>query len=144
MMERLFRFALIVALGSAAIGCDDESREDLNTFAESVGIETRQLVLALRNTGATVEVVETVPPSQSLFSTQTTRITVNGAEVFVFEFATIAETDAAVARLPSILAVTTFPVGPHFYRGNRIIVLYVGTDSAITAQLERLLGPPIA
>jgi hypothetical protein len=136
------RFALIVSLAAAAVGCE-ESRQDLSTFAESVGIETRQFVLALRNIGATVEVVETIPPAQSLFSTQTTRITVNGAEVFVFEFATVAETDAAVARLPSILAVTTFPVGPHFYRGNRIIVLYVGTDSAITSLLERLLGPEI-
>jgi hypothetical protein len=40
--------------------------------------------------------------------------------------------------------VTTFPVGPHFYRGNRIIVLYVGTDTAMTSLLQQLLGPPIA
>ena len=143
MPDWIRRGVVVVSLGLTIPACD-ESREDLSGFAESVGVETRQMVVALRNLGATVEVVQTVPPAESLFSTQTTRITVNGAEVFVFEFASVAETDAAVARLPSILAVTTFPVGPHFYRGNRIIVLYVGTDTSITSLLERLLGPPIA
>ena len=132
-----------MALALIVLGCE-ESRVDISSFPESVGVETRQLVLALRNAGATSEVAETIPPSSSLFSTPTTRIRVDGADVFVFEFASVAETDAAVARLPAILAVTTFPVRPHFYRGNRIIVLYVGTDSAIISRLERLLGRPIA
>ena len=135
--------ALVALLGLTLVGCE-ESRVDLTTFSEAVGIETRQFTLALRNAGATAEVAESIPAASSLFSTPTTRLVVNRADVFVFEFATTAEADAAVARLPSILAVTTFPVGPHFYRGNRIIVLYVGTDSAMTSLLERLLGPPIA
>ena len=143
MRNRIRHSALAVLLGLTVLGCE-ESRVDINTFPEAVGIETRQLILALRNTGATAEVAESIPPNQSLFSTPTTRVRLNGADVFVFEFATTAETDAAVARLPAILAVTTFPVGPHFYRGNRIIVLYVGTDTAIISLLERLLGPAIA
>ena len=134
---------MAVLLGLAVLGCE-ESRVDISSFPEAVGIETRQLILALRNVGATAEVAESVSADQSLFSTPTTRIVVNGADVFVFEFGSVAETDAAVARLPAILAVTTFPVGPHFYRGNRIIVLYVGTDTAMTSLLERLLGRPIA
>jgi hypothetical protein len=143
MRNRIRRSALVVLLGLTVLGCE-ESRVDLTTFSEAVGVETRQLILALRNVGAAAEVAESVPSDQSLFSTPTTRVRVNGADVFVFEFGSVAETDAAVARLPAILAVTTFPVGPHFYRGNRIIVLYVGTDAAMTSLLERLLGRPIA
>ena len=143
MLEAIRRSAAAVLLVMALLGCE-ESRVDLTSFSESVGIETRQFALALRNTGASAEVAESIPPGSSLLSAPTTRLRVNGADVFVFEFASAAETDAAVARLPAILAVTTFPAGPHFYRGNRIIVLYVGTDSAIMSLLERLLGRPIA
>jgi hypothetical protein len=143
MRNRIRRSALVVLLGLTVLGCE-ESRVDLTTFSEAVGIETRQLILALRNLGATAEVAESIPPASSLLSAPTTRVVVNGADVFVFEFASRAEADAAVARLPAILAVTTFPVGPHFYRGNRIIVLYVGTDTAMTSLFERLLGRPIA
>ena len=130
-------------LGLPLFACD-ESQVDLSSFPESVGAPTRQLIVALQHAGARAEVVETAAAEDSLFSTPTTHVSVNGGEVYVFEFASAAETEAAVARLPQILAVTLFPVGPHFYRGDRMIVLYVGTDPATLALLERLLGPPIA
>lgn len=143
MSDGIRRLVLVALLGATLFGCE-ESRVELSSFPGAVGVETGQLVLALRDAGATAEVAESIPPPDSLFSTPTTRVRLNTGEVFVYEFASTAETDAAVARLPSILAVTLFAVGPHFYRGNRIIVLYVGTDTATIPLLERLLGPQIA
>ena len=109
-----------------------------------MGVETRQFVVALQNAGADVQVVQTVTAESSLFGVPATHLRVNGAEVAVYEFATVAEADAGVARVPFILATTTFPPGPHFYRGNRIIVLYVGQDAAMISLLDRLLGPAFA
>ena len=137
----ILRSVLAVSVG-LTLGCE-ESRVELSSFPGAVGVETRQLVLGLRSAGATAEVAESIPPADSLFAAPTTRVRVNGGDVFVYEFGSTAETNAAVARLPSILAVTLFPVGPHFYRGNRIIVLYVGTDTATISLLGRLLGPEI-
>ena len=133
---------LAAALGAFVLAC--ESRVDISDFPDAVGFETRQFIVALRGLGATAEVVETAPPTSSLLSGATTRVALNGADVLVFEFATLAETDAAAARVPGILAVTRFLSRPHFFRGNRIIVLYVGTDAAVTTLIERLLGPQFA
>jgi hypothetical protein len=143
MLQGIRRWGWVVLLGLPLFACD-ESRVDLSSFPESVGAPTRQLIVALQNAGARAEVVETTPAADSLFGAPTTHITVNGGEVYVYEFASAAETEAAVRRLPQILAVTLFPVGPHFYRGDRMIVLYVGTDPATLALFERLLGPEIA
>jgi hypothetical protein len=134
---------LAIALGLCAAACE-ESGVDIDDFPDAVGVETRQFVVALRGAGADVEVVETVPPAQSLFGVLTTRLSVNGADVVVYEFGSTAETEAAWARVPTILATSTFPAAPNFYKGNRIIVLYVGTDAAMLGLLERLLGPPFA
>jgi hypothetical protein len=46
--------------------------------------------------------------------------------------------------VPDILAVTHWISAPHFFRGNRLIVLYVGTDAGVIAPLQRLLGPQFA
>jgi hypothetical protein len=138
----LSRLVTMAALGASVLAC--ESHVDITGFPDPVGVETRQFIVALRGLGATAEVVVTVPPASSLLSAPTTRVQVNGVDVFVFEFASAAEVDAAVARVPGILALTLFPSRPHFFRGNRIIVLYVGTDAAVIALLERLLGPQFA
>jgi hypothetical protein len=133
---------LTAVLAAAALAC--ESRVDISSFPDAVGVETRQLIVALRRAGATAEVVETQPPASSLLSAPTTRVAVNGADVLVFEYATLTEADAAAARVPDIMARTLFPSRPHFFRGNRVIVLYVGTDPAVITPLERLLGPQFA
>jgi hypothetical protein len=138
--DRVRRWATVVLTALACVACE-ESRVDISDFPAEVGVETRQFIVALRNAGATVEVRETAPASNSLLGAPTTHITVNGADVYVSEFATRAEADAAAARVPALLTVTTFPAAPHFFRGDRIIVLYVGNDPAIVSLLQGLLGP---
>jgi hypothetical protein len=134
-----FRSVALALLGVALFACE-ESRQNLEDFPSAVGVETRQFIVALRNGGATAEIVTTVPPSNSLLNVPTTIVRLNGAEIQVYEFGSAAETDAAVARLPQILAASTFPSAPHFYRGNRIMVLYVGTDASVSGPIERLIG----
>jgi hypothetical protein len=140
-VPRLSGAIALALIAFTLLGC--ESTEDIADFPESVGVETRQFVVALRGAGATVEIVETAPPSQGLFAAPSTHLRVNGADVFVFEFTSAAEVDAAMARIPAILPVTLFPGAPHFYRGNRIIVLYAGTDPAMLSLLQGLLGAPV-
>src|SRR2546428_292722 len=71
------------------------------------------------------------------------------ADVHVFEYASVSEVDAEAARVSAdgstvgttqISRVST----PHFFRGNRLIVLYVGTDDRIIQMLASLLGPQFA
>lgn len=37
-----------------------------------------------------------------------------------------------------------YPGPPHFFRRERVIVLYVGSDTALLGLLRELLGPPFA
>lgn len=121
------------------------------------------LVDHLRAAGATV-VPETPEPTETVVSGETSSsfmsvpgliITVNGARVTVYEYADEATTTTEVARISP--DGTTFKPGagasgahvdwiepPHFYSVGRIIVLYVGTDTAITTLLTQQVGPQIA
>jgi hypothetical protein len=142
-MRRILRHgALLAALGCAP-GCEEETGRP-TMVPGTAGTETSQLILALRDVGASAEVVDIVPAGSGILSAPATRVTLNGAVVFVYEFATAAEADAEARRVPDILAVTRWTSVPHFFRGNRLIVLYVGTDAAVLAALQRLLGPQFA
>lgn len=92
-----------------------------------------------------------VLPQQSnpFFSTNAQVLIVNGANVSVFEYASIAaaETDAAkVSPDGSFVgsAVITWVGPPHFYRSGRFIVIYAGSSDAVLGPLEAVLGPPFA
>lgn len=76
-------------------------------------------------------------------------IQVNGASVQVFELAD-EQTAASIAARISPDASQIGPVSiswlapPYFFRAGRSIVLYVGEDAAVIAELRRVLGEPIA
>jgi hypothetical protein len=133
---------ILVAVASM-LGCDEDPGRP-TSVPGAAGPETSQLILALRDLGATAEVIDIVPSGSGLLSAPATRVQVNGATVFVFEFASVAEADAEARRVPGIVAVTLFTSPPHFFRGNRLIVLYLGTDAGVIAPLQRLLGPQFA
>lgn len=132
----------MLAVAAFPLACEEGSRP--TSVPGAGGTETSQLILALRDLGATAEVVDIVPAGSGILSAPATRVAVNGAVVFVYEFATVAEADAEAARVPDILAVTRWTSAPHFFRGNRLIVHYVGTDEAVISPLQRLLGPQFA
>ena len=114
------------------------------------GPETTQLLAALQRNGATADIAEIMPlSSMPFFSVPAVRVLVNAASVHVFEYATVSAADAEAARVSadgSTVGATqiSWVSTPHFFRGNRLIVLYVGTDDRIIQMLASLLGPQFA
>ena len=77
------------------------------------------------------------------------RLSVAGDEVDVFEYATAAAARNEMAHVsPTGSPVGTYQVTwlapPRFYRKDRVIVLYVGTNPAVVRALDAILGPPFA
>ena len=101
----------------------------------------------LRAAGATVEPAGDI--SQPFFSVTGNAITVNGENVQVFEY-----TDAAVADAEALLVsadgssvgttMVNWVAAPHFYKTGKLIVLYVGDNTAVINVLEAVLGPQFA
>ncbi len=105
------------------------------------------LIDNLRAAGATVEPAGEI--SQPFFSVRGRVITVNGGDVQVFEYADAATADAEAALVsPDGSSVGTSMVSwvapPHFYKEGKLIVLYVGDDTAVVSALEAVLSPQFA
>lgn len=105
------------------------------------------LISALEGSGATVEIGE--PVSQVFFSTEGTLLKVKGADVQVFEYESAEEMENEASQVSpdggSIgTSMVTWVDVPHFYKANRIIVLYVGNDASVLDVLESALGPQFA
>jgi hypothetical protein len=102
---------------------------------------------ALRAEGATAEVVDSI--SQDFFNVEGQIITVNGADVQVFEYESAEAMENAASQVApdggSIgTSMVTWIDTPHFYKAGRIIVLYIGSDQTILGLLENVLGPQFA
>jgi hypothetical protein len=87
--------------------------------------------------------------SQPFFSVKGQGITIRGEQVQVFEYASAkaAEREAKSVSGSGSSAGTSMPLWvapPHFYKNRRLIVLYVGENSAVIKALERILGPQFA
>lgn len=101
----------------------------------------------LRAKGATVEPGGEV--EQPFFSVKGNVIKVNGEDVQVFEFASpdVAKVEADTVPPDGTSFATimiTWIAPPHFYRTEKIIVLYVGNTQATKDLLVSLLGPQFA
>lgn len=143
MTRTLLRSIALAGAVAFTLGCEEETGRPTQVPG-TAGTETSQFMLALRDLGVTAEVVDIVPAGSGILAAPATRVTVNGATVFIYEFSTTAAADAEAARVPDILAVTRWMAPPHFFRGNRLIVLYVGSDEGVIGPLQRLLGPQFA
>lgn len=105
------------------------------------------LVDALRATGATVEPVEGL--QQPFFDPLAQVVEVNGERVQIFEFS---DEEAAVAAAETVspggssigTTMLTWQDTPHFYRVDRLIVLYVGSDEDMLTLLQQAVGEPFA
>jgi hypothetical protein len=108
------------------------------------------LISALQAKGANATRGATLPrQSHPYFSVNGQTISVNSSDVTVFEYMTAgaAENDAAqVAPTGSPIGQTQIAwVGPpQFYKTDRLIVLYVGTNGSVLAALAAVLGSPFA
>jgi hypothetical protein len=113
------------------------------------------LVSHLRSHGVTVVIGD--PVSEPFFSAPGRLLVVNGQDVQALRFETPAAATAAAGAVspdgysvgPSEEGVTTvtqidWSGTPHFYRRERLIVLYVGDDVATQELLRAVLGSPFA
>lgn len=108
------------------------------------------LIDSLRRQDATVARGDRLPKeSNPFFSTNAQVLVVNGENVNVFEYGTVAAAEADAAKVSpdgsSVGSTMVAWIGPpHFYESGRLIVVYVGSAETVLRPLERVLGPPFA
>lgn len=105
------------------------------------------LIEALRAGGAEVEAGDAF--EQPFFSTPAQVFQVNGQDIQVFEYDSAAEMEAEAALVSpdggSVGANSMFWLAsPHFFKFERLIVLYVGDDAAMLDLLTGALGQAFA
>ena len=111
---------------------------------------TDALVRALQQQGLSAKRAETMARSAfPFFSVAARRVVVNDVDIQVFEYSSASRADQDAARVSP----TGTPIGqsqiswmdtPHFYKRDRLIVLYVGHSAEILGPLEATLGSPFA
>jgi hypothetical protein len=133
---------VVVALSVLAISCA------ANPADPTDGASTDALVSALRAQGLSVTIGETLPQqSTPYFSTPARVVFANTATLQIFEYDTAAAADRDAAKIsrggsPIGTVQISWVSTPHFYKSERVIVTYVGTDSDLLQALEKVLGPP--
>jgi hypothetical protein len=111
------------------------------------GIDTAQsLVDALAKAGITVS--STGPIQQPFFSVKGESYTAGTGYLQIFEYAdqAAAGTDAAKVKPDGTIEgySVDWVASPHFYKVGRLIVIYLGDDTADLAALQGVLGDPFA
>lgn len=86
---------------------------------------------------------------QPFFSVKGKIIKVDGEDVQVFQYSHKTETDAQTAQVsPDGSAVGTTKIQwfgpPHFYKREKLLVLYVGDNEKVLKALEDVLGQQVA
>ena len=116
---------------------------------DGMATDYSSLVDAIKSRGVLVEYVDEIAAESSSFSVSTKVISVGGADVQVFEFAS--ESDAKTASLTVSKDGTEIGTSiirwidtPHFYTNGKLIVLYVGQNPEIVNLLESFLGKQFA
>lgn len=143
-VKLLFVTLLLVALGLAAwFGAGSLMAQESESNGEVHDLES--LIDALRAAG--FEVTRLGPIEDPLFAGEGTALEVNGQYVQVFTFESAAEAEEAEATVQGGgtiigLAMIDWAEPPHFYLKGSLLGLYAGSDEALIAELEQLLGEP--
>lgn len=148
--QALVALLLLVSAWTAACGGQPGVTQPEATPIVSHGGPVKDyvsLVDALR--GAGVKVEPAGDASQEFLSPKGQAITVNGERVEVYEYPDAAAADAEAARISPNGSSTdtmmiTWIATPHFFKKDKLIVLYVGDSAAIVKALEGVLGPQFA
>ena len=152
----LFAVAGLTACGSRSAQASPQNTPSVqNTPGDPMNYH--DLVAKLRASGA--KVMPGAAISQPFMDVQGRTLAVNGEQLQVYEYASVADADEQAARIsPDGTAFTTVsssgtPVGavqvdwikpPHLYKAGRIIVIYIGTNNAVMHLLEGILGKQFA
>lgn len=147
--KRLFYGIVFSAATIAGIGCVIFNPDMVHPVVSHGGPVKDYVSLSdhLRTAGATIEPVGEV--SQPFLSVKGQTIRMNGEDVQVFEY----PNTAAANREATSISDDGYSVGttmiswvsdPHFYKIDKLIVLYVGDNQGILTILDQVLGPQIA
>lgn len=145
MSRKLFLFTALLLVSVVVGACGAQPPVDVSHGGPATDYVS--LLDKLRAAGATVELEDEV--SQPFFSVPGKAIKVNGQSIQLFEYADgeAAEAEAALVSFEGSSVGTTmisWVSDPHFYRLDRIIVLYIGNEASVLALLEDALGPQFA
>lgn len=116
---------------------------------EGMATDYSSLVNAIQSRGVLVEHIDEIASESSSFSVPIHVISVGGADVQIYEFAS--EYDAKTASLTVSedgteigLSIIRWMDEPHFYTNGKLIVQYIGHNPEIMNLLESFLGKQFA
>ena len=147
-MKALRCAILLLPLALLFVGCGATA----SVQQSAPPLDYASLVERLRGDGATVEPAGDAS-AYPLVTPPGRMIHLNGERVSVFEYTSALEAQAEVTQISPDGAerndsghnvVMDFVYAPRWYQAGRLIVLYVGTVSAVGDLLERELGAPFA
>jgi hypothetical protein len=137
---------LLAACGPTPVEDDTPAPQDTPVSpGDEIGGYT-EFVDALRTAGATVQPTDQI--EQPFFPVMGQVIVVNGWDVQVFEFDTVAEREQIAATISETgdtigRSVPSWIDQPNFWAEGRLIVLFVGRDQELIDLLTDVLGEPI-
>jgi len=156
MKRPLFVMALLSLLLFAVAGLTSwGSRSAQDTKGDPMNYH--DLVAKLKASGA--KVMPGAAINQPFMDVQGRTLAVNGEQLQVYEYASVADANKQAARISpdgtTFTAVSSsgMPVGvtqvdwvkpPHLYKAGQIIVFYIGTNIAVMHLLEGILGKQFA
>lgn len=140
-------FFLVLASACTPTGRPTEGPQLSETPQRAEVENEASLVSALRAAGAQVELGDAV--EKPFFTVTGQILTVNGLDLQIFEYETAEAMEADAAQIsPDGSSVGTSMVmwtaPPHFFKGGRLLVLYLGGDEAMLDLLSKTIGEQFA
>jgi len=152
----LFAVAWLTACGSRSAQAGSQNTPSVQ-HTQSDQMNYNYLVAKLRVSGA--KVMPGAAISQPFMDVQGRTLSVDGEQLQVYEYASLADANKQAARISldgttfTVVSSSGMPIGstqvdwvkpPHLYKAGRIIVIYIGTNIAVMHLLEGILGKQFA
>ena len=140
------RFIILTAV-LAVFGCTQASVPSASTQPSVSAFGISDLVRELRSSGLTVEGAGEI--RQPFFSPKARVFRLNGSDLQVYEYADAAAAEREAATVaPEGGSIGTSMVAwlatPHFFRKDRVIAIYIGSDQQVVAHLGKIMGEQFA
>ncbi len=148
MKSRLVNTAITFSLLLLPLGC---SEPQIGPADPALDLDLQTFIAQLQEAGAEVILVGPIPGPVFLVGGQV--LTVNGHRVSAYIYESAQEAHSAAAgispdgssiREDGRASQIEWVDVPHFFNAGRLIVLYVGRDTAVLSRLVSILGPQIA
>jgi hypothetical protein len=147
-MRAILAALAVIAQTMLAISCSGA-----NPVGPTPVTSTTALVAALQQQGATVRLGEVLPLALPCLSVSGRVVYVNTGGVNVFEYPAASDAEADARKVSpdgsgltgdGCVALITWVGPPHFYKSDRLIVVYAGRADDVLRPLEAVLGKPFA